>query len=110
MRRHTRCALVTGVQTCALPISITLKLVGLPSLLLPEYKGSVLLPKATTLFLLKEILKFVDHLKFSRLILRELIPNSKPWLRISPLFSIAVPKPEDCGISDSNNRSCVFLI
>src|SRR3546814_1019264 len=23
-RRHTRCALVTGVQTCALPISITL--------------------------------------------------------------------------------------
>src|SRR3546814_8365131 len=22
-RRHTRCALVTGVQTCALPISIT---------------------------------------------------------------------------------------
>src|SRR3546814_7325417 len=24
-RRHTRCALVTGVQTCALPISILLK-------------------------------------------------------------------------------------
>src|SRR3546814_7116956 len=24
-RRHTRCALVTGVQTCALPISIQLK-------------------------------------------------------------------------------------
>src|SRR3546814_9874511 len=23
-RRHTRCALVTGVQTCALPISVTL--------------------------------------------------------------------------------------
>src|SRR3546814_18980539 len=23
-RRHTRCALVTGVQTCALPISITI--------------------------------------------------------------------------------------
>src|SRR3546814_6984991 len=23
-RRHTRCALVTGVQTCALPISLTL--------------------------------------------------------------------------------------
>src|SRR3546814_2392030 len=26
-RRHTRCALVTGVQTCALPISIFLPLV-----------------------------------------------------------------------------------
>src|SRR3546814_8643931 len=26
-RRHTRCALVTGVQTCALPISETLSLV-----------------------------------------------------------------------------------
>src|SRR3546814_3595883 len=24
-RRHTRCALVTGVQTCALPISLDLK-------------------------------------------------------------------------------------
>src|SRR3546814_9330423 len=24
-RRHTRCALVTGVQTCALPISLVLK-------------------------------------------------------------------------------------
>src|SRR3546814_9274150 len=27
-RRHTRCALVTGVQTCALPISYTLRGIG----------------------------------------------------------------------------------
>src|SRR3546814_7244984 len=27
-RRHTRCALVTGVQTCALPILATFKLTG----------------------------------------------------------------------------------
>src|SRR3546814_9898354 len=27
-RRHTRCALVTGVQTCALPISIPLRRAG----------------------------------------------------------------------------------
>src|SRR3546814_5975270 len=27
-RRHTRCALVTGVQTCALPISISANLVA----------------------------------------------------------------------------------
>src|SRR3546814_10754846 len=35
-RRHTRCALVTGVQTCALPISeIRLKVVVLPAPLGP---------------------------------------------------------------------------
>src|SRR3546814_4643987 len=28
-RRHTRCALVTGVQTCALPISKTLRSIDL---------------------------------------------------------------------------------
>src|SRR3546814_7766486 len=31
-RRHTRCALVTGVQTCALPICSTLKDLGIASL------------------------------------------------------------------------------
>src|SRR3546814_9382608 len=36
-RRHTRCALVTGVQTCALPISAML---GQPvSMLIPEVVG-----------------------------------------------------------------------
>src|SRR3546814_1883690 len=29
-RRHTRCALVTGVQTCALPISSMLAMEGVP--------------------------------------------------------------------------------
>src|SRR3546814_9053883 len=29
-RRHTRCALVTGVQTCALPICMDIRLVGTP--------------------------------------------------------------------------------
>src|SRR3546814_14703074 len=51
--RHTRCALVTGVQTCALPIfeNVNPYLVGGPNLLLPSrttaqagmpemYKGS----------------------------------------------------------------------
>src|SRR3546814_15546543 len=31
-RRHTRCALVTGVQTCALPITCTMKNYILPAL------------------------------------------------------------------------------
>src|SRR3546814_9329323 len=43
-RRHTICALVTGVQTCALPISLTVKVVvkapdaDLP-LLLTDYRA-----------------------------------------------------------------------
>src|SRR3546814_5847443 len=32
-RRHTRCALVTGVQTCALPISVRKRLESKPELL-----------------------------------------------------------------------------
>src|SRR3546814_6338973 len=36
-RRHTRCALVTGVQTCALPISLTP--LGDPPLFLGFLKG-----------------------------------------------------------------------
>src|SRR3546814_7930535 len=34
-RRHTRCALVTGVQTCALPILVTVYQLVLVMLLLP---------------------------------------------------------------------------
>src|SRR3546814_5904978 len=30
-RRHTRCALVTGVQTCALPISLPKQIHGIPN-------------------------------------------------------------------------------
>src|SRR3546814_7264313 len=33
-RRHTRCALVTGVQTCALPIFVALKVVGFVAFML----------------------------------------------------------------------------
>src|SRR3546814_4872714 len=40
-RRHTRCALVTGVQTCALPISRTFALLGIP-LVAIAVTGSVL--------------------------------------------------------------------
>src|SRR3546814_5828761 len=37
-RRHTRCALVTGVQTCALPISHTLRLnTRVPQIALPQH-------------------------------------------------------------------------
>src|SRR3546814_2790834 len=39
-RRHTRCALVTGVQTCALPISCDrAEALGAKVLLVPTYSG-----------------------------------------------------------------------
>src|SRR3546814_10795038 len=37
-RRHTRCALVTGVQTCALPICVT-KQVRLERIVRPHSRG-----------------------------------------------------------------------
>src|SRR3546814_5435249 len=40
-RRHTRCALVTGVQTCALPISQDGKLVGINTAILSSSGGNV---------------------------------------------------------------------
>src|SRR3546814_11035968 len=43
-RRHTRCALVTGVQTCALPISMTGKA---SSLLIMAIVGGAVVPLAT---------------------------------------------------------------
>src|SRR3546814_6877718 len=36
-RRHTRCALVTGVQTCALPIFAVAARIGYPVLTRPSY-------------------------------------------------------------------------
>src|SRR3546814_1796090 len=39
-RRHTRCALVTGVQTCALPISKNND--GQPTGIAYEYQGTVI--------------------------------------------------------------------
>src|SRR3546814_1910344 len=42
-RRHTRCALVTGVQTCALPISVIVDNPALPVII-----GTV--PKLASLF------------------------------------------------------------
>src|SRR3546814_938604 len=42
-RRHTRCALVTGVQTCALPISVRPDLVASLTTVGSPHKGSDLI-------------------------------------------------------------------
>src|SRR3546814_8459414 len=43
-RRHTRCALVTGVQTCALPISLVRSMVSSDQLLRSFYMALFQLP------------------------------------------------------------------
>src|SRR3546814_18611797 len=45
-RRHTRCALVTGVQTCALPISIAVE-VRDPEWLMPAFTSTLRAAGAT---------------------------------------------------------------
>src|SRR3546814_6110482 len=40
-RRHTRCALVTGVQTCALPICLMIGVIG-ASFVITQYHTSVM--------------------------------------------------------------------
>src|SRR3546814_2716615 len=44
-RRHTRCALVTGVQTCALPISLGTSGIGVPVRATVSSFGPILLSK-----------------------------------------------------------------
>src|SRR3546814_2451555 len=45
IRRHTRCALVTGVQTCALPISLFLSTVPRDNAMLPPVVRLSFIPK-----------------------------------------------------------------
>src|SRR3546814_3138609 len=40
-RRHTRCALVTGVQTCALPISLIRRLMATHEVVVTIEEGSI---------------------------------------------------------------------
>src|SRR3546814_7845573 len=42
-RRHTRCALVTGVQTCALPISLYITALATAPILIPALLAGVVL-------------------------------------------------------------------
>src|SRR3546814_2905008 len=63
-RRHTRCALVTGVQTCALPISVTAFLTAVPALHAPPELPPALLalrvavPVAAFLFIAAAVTSF----------------------------------------------------
>src|SRR3546814_5644564 len=57
-RRHTKCALVTGVQTCALPISTTG--VTIMSDIISELSGQFGIPSAQAESAAGSVLKFVQ--------------------------------------------------
>src|SRR3546814_2966612 len=57
-RRHTKCALVTGVQTCALPISTTG--VTIMSDIISELAGQFGIPSAQAESAAGSVLKFVQ--------------------------------------------------
>src|SRR3546814_3172939 len=54
-RRHTRCALVTGVQTCALPISVPAAYAQVTLTLINEYPGTSITATAD--------LQFAEHVE-----------------------------------------------
>src|SRR3546814_11689909 len=65
-RRHTRCALVTGVQTCALPISLIAWLASVPS---PEI--------VTTAITIAEIQAGIEKMCVTG---NKRLPEIKKWL------------------------------
>src|SRR3546814_10747049 len=59
-RRHTRCALVTGVQTCALPICASRRLRRLASLVPAVVYGGDKAPESISM-LAKEVAKLLEN-------------------------------------------------
>src|SRR3546814_2198558 len=100
-RRHTRCALVTGVQTCALPISMTgeitlrgriLPIGGLKEKLLAAVRGqlkSVLIPR--------------DNVKD----LAEIPENVKRGLEIVPVGTL--DEVLEIGRASCRERVCQYV-
>src|SRR3546814_10602844 len=69
-RRHTRCALVTGVQTCALPISFDDRLHGTPptQLFFPGYRPKVAVETRTIVPLVQGIAPRRERVSLSSLV------------------------------------------
>src|SRR3546814_8798531 len=75
-RRHTRCALVTGVQTCALPICDDVHL-GTTRSHLPQTLHRTVLPCSSPR---------AAHLR-----------EPAPWHEHPPKFHVTSPGPDECG-------------
>src|SRR3546814_18776704 len=91
-RRHTRCALVTGVQTCALPILAAYER------LLPLEKASNLASRDKVAFLAKTgegvLGKIVNRVKNAALVA---ITDGSKQITLEHLKQ-AVPRPVVCGL------------
>src|SRR3546814_5210050 len=85
-RRHTRCALVTGVQTCALPISPAALCLGLSFALLAS---------------------FADHQLY---VLREPRPRRlRPLSRDSIALVVSSPGFHEIGRASCRERVCQYV-
>src|SRR3546814_13429603 len=80
-RRHTRCALVTGVQTCALPISSDSALAGFDG----EQQADVLISASRA-----ETLKLTNQLAAAEPD-RGVLVERAPWMDLSLAMAVAAP-------------------
>src|SRR3546814_4985151 len=97
-RRHTRCALVTGVQTCALPISGLLAVKGMTSALYGKLAPYLCaLPKVGTT---------INVNTASPLLMHALTPNPGPEL--DQFLEERLKKPE-IGRASCRERVCQYV-
>src|SRR3546814_16845007 len=86
-RRHTRCALVTGVQTCALPISHILKNSDRPPLNISEWARHFMPPENT-----KEMVETCSRISKTRCLFqqlfRSLLWRYPPHTRVMSAFPL----------------------
>src|SRR3546814_1932123 len=89
--RHTRCALVTGVQTCALPISNVDRL-------FPDYR------KTETDYFRRVGIFPVMHV----IGIRKSLVEQHPWLPVS-VFKAFIKAKEQIGRASCRERVCQYV-
>src|SRR3546814_7371065 len=101
-RRHTRCALVTGVQTCALPISWT------------SGEPVSLLSRALSLMTSALRSAVIDIVSFPRTSLLQIeaaddLQRSRQSLDQGNGKHVAVPSPIELGRASCRERVCPYV-
>src|SRR3546814_18505083 len=102
-RRHTRCALVTGVQTCALPIAKA-EIAGWNALLSLEKQHN---PRAGLVQMHRtqndRVLDFIEQDQITQLI------HSKPGLTFNPDGSLSPTPANAIGRASCSERACQYV-
>src|SRR3546814_9251460 len=107
-RRHTRCALVTGVQTCALPISLSLEPTGMSAPHSPTPAPTSQIAPASPLFLREdEIRRGIEMLYFgysalTRSLDEGLAAQGRGRAHHRALYFIS--RPPDLTVPEDRNR------